>query len=154
MVEIKITTRLAAPADEVWEHATTMEGVNYELMPLVRMSVPRAARDLNIADAPIGEVAFRSVLLAGSILPVDLHSLSIAEIGPDRRFLERSSSLMQRRWEHERTILDLDDGSCEVSDRLAIVPRLPLVAPIVRDVVQRIFAHRHRRLIKRFGPAA
>lgn len=145
-----ISSNLAASAEEVWEHATSMDGVNYELGPLVRMSVPRRARGLSLEDAPIGEVAFRSVILAGSILPVDRHSLTLVEVGPERRFLERSSSLVQRSWEHERTVEEAGDG-CLITDRLLIEPRLRRMAPLAGAIARHVFEHRHERLRERFG---
>ena len=36
----EVRSRLAAPADRVWAHATSMRGVNSELFPLVRMTHP------------------------------------------------------------------------------------------------------------------
>jgi hypothetical protein len=150
-IDLEFETRLAADAERVWEHATSMAGVNYELGPLVRMTAPRRAKELRIDDAPLGEVAFTSVLLAGSVLPIDLHRLAIAEVGPGHRFLERSSSLLQARWEHERWIETEAGRGCRLSDRLAIDPRLRPAAPLTAAIVRRLFERRHRRLRARFG---
>ena len=148
-IELAFESRLAAPADAVWRHATTMEGVNYELRPLVRMTSPR---DGAIEDLPLGEVGFRSVLLAGGLVPIDLHSLTLVE-REHGRFLERSHSLLQRTWEHERTVRDDPAGGCVVADRLRIEPRIGLAAPLVRRIAARTFRNRHRRLSARFGPS-
>ena len=149
MIELTFTTHVAAPADAVWRHATTMEGVNFELRPLVRMTAPREARDGTIADLPLGEVGFRSVILAGGVLPIDLHSLTLVE-WEDGRFLERSHSLLQRTWEHERTVRAQPGGSV-VNDRLRIEPRVRFAAPLVKRIATATFRHRHRRLSARFG---
>jgi ligand-binding SRPBCC domain-containing protein len=143
------STRLAAPAEEVWRHATTLAGVNAELRPLVRMTGPRAAR---IEDAPLGRVAFRSVLLLGGVVPFDVHALTLVEF-EEGRFLERSSSLLQRTWEHERTVVADGDG-CVVTDRLRVEPRVRLAHHLTMRVVALVFRHRHRRLAKRFGAQA
>jgi hypothetical protein len=111
-----------------------MEGVNEELMPLVRMTVPRRARGLT---------------LAGGVVPFDAHFLCLEAIG-ERRFLERSSSLLQRVWEHERTVVP-EGGGCRVTDRVTFEPRLPGAARLAGPLVERIFRHRHRRLVARFG---
>jgi hypothetical protein len=130
----------------VWRHATTLGGVNAELRPLVRMTGPR---DASIEDAPLGEVAFRSVLLVGGVLPFDLHALTLVEV-EEGRFLERSHSLLQRTWEHERTVIADGDG-CVVTDRLRVEPRLRVAHRLTMRVVMIVFGHRHRRLARRFG---
>ena len=65
--------------------------------------------------------------------------------------LEESSSWLQRRWRHERTLTSTESGGCTIEDRLVIEPRLRLFRPVVSAVVEQLFAHRHRRLVKRFG---
>lgn len=150
-VEIVLSSDLTASAEEVWAHATTMEGVNAELGPWVRMSVPGEARGLGLADAHTGEVLFHSWLLAGGVVPFDRHALRLEAIGPGRRFLERSTTWMQADWEHERTVEEREGGGCRVTDRLRVVPRVGVLAPVVRRVVTALFARRHRRLRRWFG---
>ncbi|MCB1155843.1 hypothetical protein KDL45_19435, partial [bacterium] len=72
---VEKATRLAASADDVWAAVTRMDGVNDELMPLARMTYPAEAKTLSIADAPIGEILFNSILLAFGIFPFDVHRL-------------------------------------------------------------------------------
>jgi ligand-binding SRPBCC domain-containing protein len=129
-----------APPDAVWARARTLAGVNDELRPLVRMTAP--SRDATIDDAP-----FTSVMLAGGLLPFDLHFLKIAEVR-ERGFLERSSSLLQRRWEHERTVEPEGQGS-RVTDRVTFEPRLPGAAVVTTPLVAKVFEHRHKRLTRR-----
>ena len=128
-----------------------MQGVNDELMPLVRMTVPRRARGLTLADVPLGVHAFTSYLLAFGVVPFDAHFLRLDEVG-QRHFVERSSSLLQRLWQHERAVEPEGDG-CRVTDRVTFEPRLPGLARLARPIVARLFAHRHRRLRARFGDA-
>jgi len=144
---------LRAPAGDVWRHASSMDGVNWELSPFVEMTVPRAARGLTIADAPTGVVAFRSVLLAFGFLPFDVHSLRLETVSPPKGFAEESTSWLQRRWRHERTITPLDGGGCELVDAVTVEPRLPGGALVVTKIVRAMFAWRHRRLRRRFGTA-
>ncbi|MCB1154245.1 hypothetical protein KDL45_11390 [bacterium] len=143
-------TRLAASANEVWAHATRMDGVNAELMPLVRMTYPAEAKSLSIADAPTGEFLFNSLLLAFGVLPFDVHRLRLAHVGPGRSFREDSTTWLQRRWQHERWVED-DGAGCTVRDRVTVTPRLGFTTPMVRGIVRFVFAHRHRRLAARFG---
>ncbi len=148
---VRESSRLRAPAVDVWAHACTMDGVNRELAPWVRMTTPRSARGRTIDDVPLDRVAFTSVLLALGVLPFDLHRLRLVERVPGRGFLERSSSLLQRTWQHERTV-EPDGTGCIVSDCVTVTPRLApgaVVAPIVRA----IFRSRHRVLRARFGAA-
>jgi hypothetical protein len=144
---VVVSTRLAATRHEVWRHARTMDGVNEELWPFVRMTVPRHARGLTLEDVPLGEPAFTSTLLAFGVLPIDRHRLTILRAERGRGFLERSSSLLQRTWEHERTLGD--DGT--VTDRVTFASRLPGAERVARPVVHALFRHRHRRLSGRFG---
>jgi ligand-binding SRPBCC domain-containing protein len=148
--EIRLQSSLRASPEEVWAHASTMDGVNEELAPWVRMSVPPAARGRSLAAMPTGRVAFASWLLLLGVLPFDRHRLRLEEVDPEARFLERSSSLLQALWEHERRV-EPEDGGTRVTDRLRVRPRLPLAALLTRPVVAALFAHRHRRLKRRFG---
>ena len=47
-------SRLDAPAAAVWERIITPEGINHELMPLMRMTVPRGVDALDPASVPVG----------------------------------------------------------------------------------------------------
>jgi ligand-binding SRPBCC domain-containing protein len=148
---IVVTSRVPADARRVWAHARTMAGVNAELAPFVRMTVPKRARGLAVDDAPLGEVALRSVLLAFGVVPFDRHSLRLTAVVPGRGFQERSTSVLQRRWDHDRTLTP-DGAGTVVTDRVTFVPRMGgagLAAPLVRA----LFAHRHRRLRRILDPA-
>jgi ligand-binding SRPBCC domain-containing protein len=144
---ITLKTTLHASAEDVWAHASTMAGVNEELAPWVRMTVPAAARGQRLADAPVGREAFTSVLLLLGVVPFDVHHLTLARIH-GRGFDEESWSWLQRRWCHKRRV-DQVDGGCIVVDELTVVPRLA-PALLVKPVVHWIFAARHRKLRARF----
>lgn len=145
---IEVSSALRASADEVWSHASTMEGVNDELGPWVRMTVPRAAQGKRLADVEPGREAFASVLLLLSVVPFDLHHLTLERI-VERGFDEESWSWMQRRWRHERRVEPAADG-CVVTDRLTVEPRFA-PALLVKPIVRRLFEARHRKLRARFG---
>jgi ligand-binding SRPBCC domain-containing protein len=151
---------LAAPASTVWAWATTSAGVNDEMLPLLRMTTPAGWLGTSIADVRPGTHLGRSWLLAFGVLPVDWDDLTIAEVEAapgGYRFLERSRLLSAPVWEHERTVADRASGDgCDVRDRLtfssrALVRHLPMGERGHTAVVDRIFAHRHRRLRQRFG---
>jgi hypothetical protein len=141
----------------MWRRATELEGVNYELGPIFRMTVPRGMRGATIADLEPGVPVGRSWLLLGGVLPVDYDDLCLAEIEPPRRFLERSQMATMAIWEHERTIEPLGPEACLVTDRLGFaLRRLPGAVPgaggLARRTVGALFRHRHKRLLAAHGP--
>ena len=143
--EIRLVSELGADAETVWARVTDPDGINQELGPLLRMTVPRGARDFGLDDPEPGRLGRSWVLLLGFI-PFDYDDLNIVWVEPGRGFLERSTMLSQRLWEHERTIEPRGDGRCEITDRLAWEPRLPLPGVWLKPLILAIFRHRHRRL--------
>jgi ligand-binding SRPBCC domain-containing protein len=150
-VIVERTTRVPAAAPIVWERVTSVEGVNDELRPWLRMTVPRAWRGASIDDLPLGERVGRSWVLLGGVLPVDYDDLTLVEVEPGRRFLERSPMGSMRSWQHERTVEPAGDGACEVTDRLEFEPRVQVARRPAAAIVARLFAHRHRRLARHFS---
>jgi hypothetical protein len=145
---VQLSTALRASAADVWDHASTMGGVNEELAPWLKMTVPAAARRTSLCDAPVGQEAFTSILLLGGILPFDVHHLTFTRIYR-WGFDEDSWSWLQRRWSHKRRVEEAVRG-CIVSDELTVTPRFA-PALFVKPVVRWIFAARHRKLVSRFG---
>ncbi|MFW6067018.1 MAG: hypothetical protein ACOC97_01675 [Myxococcota bacterium] len=78
-----------------------------------------------------------------------LHQLTLVE-ATEGRFLERSHSLLQREWEHEREVTGVAGGA-RVRDRLRVTRRVGIATPLVRRLVPALFRWRHRRLRRRFG---
>ena len=144
-----IDSELRVSADELWRHATTPAGVNYEMAPLLRMTFPANVGDFATDWVP-GKTLFRSWMLVGGVLPVEYDDLAFVEVEPGRRFLERSKLLTQRVWQHERTLEPID-GGCRLTDRIAFEPRLGLPAGLFLPTFRLVLQHRHRRLRKRFG---
>jgi ligand-binding SRPBCC domain-containing protein len=148
---------LPAAAEDVWARAVTPEGINDELRPLLRMTMPRSLRGGTISEVPLGEPLGRSWILLFGLVPVDYDDLGLAERGPGFRFLERSTMLTMSSWEHERSVRPVGEG-CEVTDRLTFRLRRPLAAVpgfagLARAIVARLFAHRHRRLARYWARA-
>jgi ligand-binding SRPBCC domain-containing protein len=150
VIALHFESCLAAAPDTLWRHATSMAGVNFELMPLVRMTYPRDRAALPDAGELPDGVLFHSWLLLLGLLPFDRHALCLRSVGPGMRFDEDSTSWMQRRWGHHRRI-EAVAGGARVIDELQIEPRIGFAAPLVRALVAQIFRHRHRRLQQRFG---
>lgn len=151
--EIKVSSELKASAEAVWARAIDPAGINHELRPLMRMTVPKGAEDFGLDELEPGHIG-RSWIFYLGFLPLDYDDLSIVRVEPGRSFLERSTMLSMRLWEHERTVTPLGEGRCRVEDRLAWEPRLPLPGAWTRPLIQLVFEHRHDRLRRFFGAAA
>jgi ligand-binding SRPBCC domain-containing protein len=150
MRTVEQESRLAAPVDEVWQHVSTFEGVNYELRPLMRMRAPAHVRGMELSQIVPGERIGRCWMLLFGVVPFDYDDLTLVAVEPGRGFQERSKMLSMRVWEHDRT-LEADGSDCVVRDRLGFEPRMPGMGPLSERVVRALFRHRHRRLRRRFG---
>ncbi len=147
--EFRIGSSLRAEPAAVWERATSPEGINHELGPLLRMTVPRGVESLDLRQLEPGSLGRSWILLFG-VLPFDYDDIALVRIEPERGFLERSTMLSQRLWEHERTLEAGGEGTVIV-DRLAWEPRLPLPGRLLRPLIAAVFRHRHRQLQRHFG---
>jgi hypothetical protein len=143
--EIKVSSHLDASAEAVWARAIDPAGINYELRPLMRMTVPAGAEDFGLDELEPGHIGRSWIFLFG-LVPFDYDDLYIVRVEPGHSFLERSSMLSMRLWEHERTVTPLGEGRCQVEDRLAWEPRLPLPGAWLRPLIRFVFNHRHKRL--------
>ena len=150
MRNFQIQSELATPADTVWPAITAPAGINYELMPLMRMTMPAGLDGATLDEVPLRKPLGRSWLLLGGVIPVEYDDLTIAERGPGYRFFEQSRMLTQRQWWHERVVEPLPEG-CRVVDRLQWVGRAAPLSSLYAAIVPRLFAHRHRRLRVRYG---
>ena len=149
---IEVSSRLDAGPDEVWAWIATAEGVNDELRPWMRMTVPGGG-DIDLDSIEVGKPIGRSWVLLLGLIPIDYDEINVVEVNRGRGFVERSRMLSQRAWEHVRTIEPSGDGSV-ITDKVAWEPRLPLPAGALRPMFGAIFRHRHRRLRRRFGGSA
>jgi hypothetical protein len=150
--EVRVESRLEAAPEAVWERVMSAKGINDEMAPFFRMTVPRGLDGLDLDRVEPGQLGRSWILLFG-LLPVDYDDLGLERIEPGRGFLERSTMLSQRLWEHERTIEPLAAGGCTVADRVAWEPRLPLPGGLLRPLFGAFFRHRHRRLRRHFAAA-
>jgi len=110
VVRVERRSELRADAAQAWERAISPAGVNGELRPLVRMTMPRRLRGLPLDQFPVGTPAGRSWILLFGLVPIDYDDLCLVEVEPPRRFLERSRTLAFSVWEHEREIEPIGPG--------------------------------------------
>jgi ligand-binding SRPBCC domain-containing protein len=142
---------LPATPGVVWERVIAPEGINHEMRPWMTMRMPGRAAELTVETLPLGVPVGRAWLRLFGLIPFDFDHLTIVELEPGRRFLERSTMLSMRRWQHERTLIPVPGGT-RVHDRVTFEPRLPIpgTAVIVATLVDAFFRHRHRRLQAHF----
>lgn len=150
------STRIRAPQDRVWARMVTPEGINDEFFPYLRMTMPASLRGQGIGDIPLGTVVGASWLLLFGILPLDIDFLCLVALDPGRRFLERSTMLSMRLWQHERRVDPVPEG-CIIEDRIGFALRrpfawLPGLRPLLLLLLPALFDHRQRRL-KRWAEA-
>jgi ligand-binding SRPBCC domain-containing protein len=148
--EFQISSIVPADVESVWAHASSMKGVSRELWPLLRMTYPGGADSLVREPFVPGERLFRSRLLLFGILPIDRSDLTLIELQPGSRFLERSPMATQRVWEHER-LLEPVAGGTRVTDRLTWRGRFAGAGMMFGLSVPILFKWRHRRLKHIFG---
>lgn len=146
---LEITSELPAPLTEVWQKVSTMNGVNAELTPLVRMTAPEEMQRLPFTQVETGKTLLASWLLLFGILPFDRHRLRLNEVW-EGGFREHSSSLVQRTWRHERTLVPTESG-CTLTDRVQFEPRVPVLGYPLLPVIRFVFRHRHQRLRQWFA---
>lgn len=113
------------------------------------MTFPAGTADLAASWQP-GRTLFRSWILLFGVLPVEYDDLCLVELEPGRRFLERSTLLSQRVWQHERSLEPVPGGT-RLRDALHFEPRIGALAPLHGLIFRGIFHLRHRNLRRDFG---
>ena len=150
----EVSSLVQAAPQEVWERVITAAGINYELRPWMRMTLPRGVERLDPESVELGRPIGRSWVLLLGVLPFDYDDITLVELEPGRRFLERSATLSQRSWQHERTVEPAEGGDASrVTDRIRLEPRLGFPGALLRPILRALFRHRHRRLRAWFAGA-
>lgn len=149
--EISASSRLDARPDRVWDRIITPAGINAEMRPFLRMTLPRGVESLDPERIVLGEPIGRSWILLFGLIPFDYDDITLVRLEEGRGFLERSQMLSQRVWEHERTLEPAGEGGCLLTDRVRWVPRLGLPGRPLAPVIRWFFRHRHRQLRRQFG---
>lgn len=142
------SSALGASAERVWAHATSVAGINAELAPWLKMTAPPGLKSLADVEVVPGRPLGTSTVLLFGWLPVDRIDLTLVELEPGRRFVERSRARSQKLWQHERTV-EPEGGGCRLTDRLTFEPKLG--GPLVAAFLRRVFANRHAYLRRTFG---
>ncbi|NPC97119.1 hypothetical protein HOQ23_10095 [Nocardioides sp. zg-DK7169] len=150
---MEVQTEVPASAAAVWERVVHPDGINHEMRPWLTMRMPRRAAGLSVDTVPLGQPVGRAWLRLFGVVPFDFDHLRVVEVEPGVRFLERSTMMSMRRWEHERVLTPVAGGT-RVHDRVTLQPRLPVpgLAAVLALVVGAFFRHRHRRLRRYFAP--
>ena len=143
--EFEVSSLVPARPPQVWERITTRAGINYELRPWLRMTLPRGIEGLDPGALTLGKPLGRSWVFLFGMLPLEYDDITLVELEPGRRFLERSPTLSQRCWQHER-IVEPAEGGSRVTDRIRMEPRLGIPAKPQVPIFRAVFRHRHRRL--------
>ncbi|MEO0367937.1 MAG: hypothetical protein AAF197_04020 [Pseudomonadota bacterium] len=148
MLGFEIESLVSKDAKSLYADLLTMNGVNYELIPLVRMTAPSRWAEKPIQLWPIDEALFTSVILLFGIIPVDLHRFKLLGVNGSG-FEECSCSLVNEEWRHSRTIKEVEGGSL-VKDQVTFIPKIRFVGKIMKPIYEAIFKHRHKRLVSRY----
>lgn len=122
-----------------------MATVNHELGPWLRMSFPQAWRSVKLKDWDGRGPFFKSWVLLLGLVPIDRHAFGALDLSHRMRFVETSSSWLNRLWRHERVVSPVP-GGCEVRDQISFEPRLPGVSAWVKPIYGLVLRHRHARL--------
>jgi len=148
-IVLRFTSTLPAPREAVWQWISSWAGIRRETMPFFAMTAPRGMRSIAEVKVVPGQRLFRSYLLFGGLLPLDILDLTVVELRPGQGFTERSPMLSMKRWQHRREIIDRPGGGVELVDTLSFEPRL--MRGLSRWFVTRLFEHRHAVLRRQFG---
>lgn len=146
---LEFCSDLAVPQAKAWQWITSVEGITAEMMPLMRMSVPRGVRNITTVDFEPGKRLFRSYIFLFGVLPFDFSDLTLTELTPGVGFVEESPMGSMKSWKHVRT-LEAIPGGTRLKDSLTFEPRFPPRA-VTRWFIQRFFAHRHKVLRRQLG---
>jgi ligand-binding SRPBCC domain-containing protein len=151
----EISTKVSAERARLWNHMTNMESINFELMPLIKMTYPSERSHISGANlVPVDETLFMSVILLFGLLPIDLHWLKLDKIVDGYSFAENSTTLLHLFWRHTRTLEVVNDETTTtkmiVKDEVEFCPRVGFLGFVILPIVKYVFQHRHLQLRKLF----
>ena len=149
MISINVQSEIDGEAKQIAPELLTMGGVNYELMPMVKMTAPEKWYKSPIYEWPESGYIFSSVILLFGFIPVDLHKFGLLDTSLEG-IRESSTSLIIKSWRHDRVIEDLGK-TVRVIDILEIQPKVKTLAVILAPIYEQIFKHRHKRLKQKYG---
>lgn len=109
---VKNRVEVSATPAAVWDRVVDPEGINHEMWPWMTMSMPAGAEGLTIETIQLGKPLGRAWLRLFGLLPFDYDYLTIVEMEPGKRFLERSMMLSMRLWSTPSSNIDRDGCGC------------------------------------------
>ena len=148
---LSFESTLASTPEQLWAWITSFDQIEKEMVPLLRMSVPKGFENLADVSFQPGVPLFRSWILLGGVVPVDFSDLTLLSMTPGVGFVEQSRMGSMKLWRHERTLHPLASG-CRITDHLIFQPRLG--GRLTVAFVRRFFVHRHKMLKKHLGELA
>jgi ligand-binding SRPBCC domain-containing protein len=143
--------------DLVWRRVTTQQGINDEMHPYLKMTMPRQFREKSIADVTPGTRIGKSFLLLFGIIPFGFDDITVAKIEPGRMFREESVMTGMRLWVHHRA-LEPQGEKTIITDEITLAPQAPMGlipgwSKLLSIILSAFFTHRHRRLSRSLAPA-
>lgn len=149
MISLTFESKLKATPEQVWQSITSIEGLTYEMLPLMRLTVPKGYKTLSDIYPRKAEANFRSWVLLFGIFPIDHTDLQLKSLTPLKGFVEESNMASMKYWRHERKIAPVSEGVTSVIDELTFEPlRLKSLSALV---IQKFFEHRHKKLKQKFS---
>ena len=85
--EFEVSSLVTASPEQVWERIITPAGINHELRPWMRMTLPRGFERLDPESVELGKPIGRSWVLLLGLLPFEYDDVTLVELEPGRRFL-------------------------------------------------------------------
>lgn len=149
MPSFEVRSEIVGSVEDISCELLNMGGVNYELFPFLRMTAPFDWSNKSLTTWPTDTHIFNSVILLFGLLPVDFHRFKFSKVW-DSGFKEASSSLVNREWKHERTIVQQGEY-CAIQDVVEYVPKISFLGKIMKPVYKAIFGYRHKRLKTKYA---
>ncbi len=150
-ISLRFESRLGASREQVWEWITSVDGIQAEMRPLLRMTAPEGLRSLNDIRIVSGEPMFRSRIFLLGFIPFGHSDMTLVELDPGRGFVEQSPMRSMEKWRHERRIEQAPDDlrAVVLVDQLTFRPRF--ARRLVEWFIRRVFEHRHKVLRAALG---
>ena len=149
MPTLELEVTLPISATQLSNDLLSMDGVNAELWPYLKMTTPKDFCANPIDQWPINKNIFTSKVLLLGVLVFDIHQFkfkSVSKMG----FNESSQSLLNSVWCHDRS-LKKHDSHTIVRDVVHYQCRFNLLGWLLKPVYKMLFKHRHKRLIKKYA---
>ncbi|MCE9598137.1 MAG: hypothetical protein K8S54_09245 [Spirochaetia bacterium] len=131
------------------EHSSRIAGVNREMFPIARMTVPAEYASMDLSQAQPGKKLFRSWILFLGFIPIDYDDITFTDIFPDGGFQESSTMATNRIWKHRRAIV-LEQSGTRLTDLIQYEPRIYLLGLLMFPIYRLTFALRHFNLKRIF----